>query len=80
MYAHRSGTERTTGRLIGDGIAKGRTATPREGDIYRTYIAWAEFAWLRVERRGMIDPVIELRAMDTADPDRVLVLAAEQDA
>jgi hypothetical protein len=50
----------------------------REEVIYRTCIAWAERAWLRVKRRGMIDPVIELWAMDKTDPDRVLVLAAER--
>src|SRR3954468_17225258 len=51
---------------------------PREDDIYRTCIDWAELAWFRVKRRGMSDPVIELWAMDRDDPDRVLVLAAER--
>jgi hypothetical protein len=50
----------------------------REDDIYLTCIEWAELAWHRIKRRGMIDPFIELWAMYGDDPDRVLVLAAER--
>ena len=50
----------------------------REDVIYRRCIEWAEVAWLRVKRRGMLDPVVELRALDPTDPDRVLIVANER--
>src|SRR3954454_14897873 len=54
-------------------------AGPTAPQIWRTCAEWAEAGWLAARGRGMSDPVVELRALDEAEPGRVVVAVAERD-
>src|SRR5262249_45904433 len=45
---------------------------------WHTCAEWAEVAWLAARRRGMADPVVELWALDQAEPGRGPVGAADR--
>jgi len=56
-----------------------RAATgPRALQIWRACAEWAEAEWLAARSGGMADPVLELWALDEADPGRVIVAVADR--
>ena len=57
-------------------MASRGAAAPTAPRIWRTCAEWAEAGWLGAGYRGMIDPVVELWALDEADPRRVVIAVA----
>ena len=56
-------------------MASRATAGPT---AWRICAEWAEVGWLTARGRGMDNPVVELWALDEADPGRVVVAVAER--
>jgi hypothetical protein len=57
-------------------MASHAAAGPAAQRIWRTCAEWAEAGWLAARGRGMADPVVELWALDEADPGWVVVAVA----
>jgi len=52
---------------------------PTAPQIWWTCAEWAEAVWISARGRGFADPVVELWALDGADPGRVIVAVAERE-
>jgi hypothetical protein len=57
-------------------MASRDAAVPSAPRIWRTRAERAEAGWLAAGYRGMADPVVELWALDEADPGRVVIAVA----